>query len=161
MMQRPRAPRPDDSPELGYPYAHFAAQGRLTAPVRRPYSFEQSPAPQEFLTIFFGLNYTLALQPTDLVAELVDRLSISESRQRSATVDLHRQLMQSMRAELRGAVEQLSGEIRQNVEAVAARQVPAAAAAPTHETADTVPVSPRMNRFKRPLSILLTKTMRG
>ena len=104
------------------------------------------------------------MQPTDLVAELVDRLSLSESRQRAATIDLHRQLLQSMRAELRGAVEHLSSEIRQNVEAVAARQVPAAAAAPTDETADTVPVSSRMNRFNRPLSILLTivtKTMRG
>ena len=77
----------------------------------------------------------LGLQPTDLVAELVDRLDLHSSRQR----ELHRQLVHTMRADLRGAVERLSGEIVRIAEAVAAIHPPAAAA--PSATADTVPVS--------------------
>ena len=70
------------------------------------------------------------------MAELVDRLDLNSSRQRNALTELHRQLVFTMRADLLGAVGRLSGEIGRIADAVAAIQAPAAAA-PTHETADT------------------------
>ena len=48
VAQRPRPVRPDESPEMGYAYSHFAAQGRLTAPVRRSHCFEPPPRRRDF-----------------------------------------------------------------------------------------------------------------